>query len=63
MLPAVVWLEYTWQWIPTIRYLMGISSLGYVYGLNILSTGLLLGKNLHPMCIRVLERFALIDTR
>jgi hypothetical protein len=34
------------------------TSLGYVCGLNILPVGLLLGKNLHPMGKRVLERSA-----
>jgi hypothetical protein len=37
--------------------------LGYVCGLNILPVGLLLGKNLHPMGKRVLERFAFTHTR
>jgi hypothetical protein len=37
--------------------------LGYVYGLNILPVGLLLGKNLHPMGKRVLERSAFTHTR
>jgi hypothetical protein len=37
--------------------------LGYVYGLNVLHMGLLLGKNLHPMGKRVLERSALTHTR
>jgi hypothetical protein len=36
--------------------------LGYVYGLNILPVGLLLGKNLHPMGKRVLERSAFTHT-
>jgi hypothetical protein len=42
---------------------MGISPLGYVCGLNILLVGLLLGKNLHPMGKRVLERFTFTHTR
>jgi hypothetical protein len=37
--------------------------LGYVCGLNILPVGLLLGKNLHPMGKRVLERSAFTHTR
>jgi hypothetical protein len=37
--------------------------LGYVYGLNILPMGMLLGKNLHPMDKRVLERSAFTHTR
>jgi hypothetical protein len=37
--------------------------LGYVCGLNILPMGLLLGKNLHPMGKRVLERSAFTHTR
>jgi hypothetical protein len=37
--------------------------LGYVCGLNILLVGLLLGKNLHPMGKRVLERSAFTHTR
>jgi hypothetical protein len=36
--------------------------LGYVCGLNILPVGLLLGKNLHPMGKRVLERSAFTHT-
>jgi hypothetical protein len=36
--------------------------LGYVCGLNILSVGLLLGKKLHPMDKRVLERSAFTHT-
>jgi hypothetical protein len=39
------------------------TSLGYVCGLNILPVGLLLGKNLHPMGKRVLERSAFTHTR
>jgi hypothetical protein len=35
----------------------------YVYGLNILSMDLLLGKNLHQMGKQILERFTLIHTR
>jgi hypothetical protein len=42
---------------------MGISPLGYVCWLNILLVGLLLGKNLHPMGKRVLERFTFTHTR
>jgi hypothetical protein len=37
--------------------------LGYVCGLNILPMGLLLGKNLHPMGKRILERSAFTHTR
>jgi hypothetical protein len=37
--------------------------LGYVCGLNILLVGLLLGKNLHPMGKRVLERSTFTHTR
>jgi hypothetical protein len=37
--------------------------LGYVCGLNILPVGLLLGKNLHQMGKRVLERSAFTHTR
>jgi hypothetical protein len=37
--------------------------LGYVCGLNILPVGLLLGKNLHPMGKRVLERSVFTHTR
>jgi hypothetical protein len=37
--------------------------LGYVCGLNIIPVGLLLGKNLHPMGKRVLERSAFTHTR
>jgi hypothetical protein len=37
--------------------------LGYVFGLNILPVGLLLGKNLHPMGKRVLERPTFTHTR
>jgi hypothetical protein len=37
--------------------------LGYVNGLNILLMGILLGKNLHPMGKRVLERSAVTHTR
>jgi hypothetical protein len=37
--------------------------LGYVFGINILPVGLLLGKNLHPMGKRVLERSAFTHTR
>jgi hypothetical protein len=36
--------------------------LGYVCGLNILPVGLLLGKKLHPMGKRVLERSAFTHT-
>jgi hypothetical protein len=35
----------------------------YVCGLNILPVGTLLGKNLHPMGKRVLERSAFTHTR
>jgi hypothetical protein len=37
--------------------------LGYVYGLNMLTMGLLLGKNLHPTGNRALERSDLTHTR
>jgi hypothetical protein len=37
--------------------------LRYVCGLNILPVGLLLGKNLHPMGKRVLERSTFTHTR
>jgi hypothetical protein len=37
--------------------------LGYICGLNILPVCLLLGKNLHPMGKRVLERSAFTHTR
>jgi hypothetical protein len=37
--------------------------LGYVCELNILPVGLLLGKNLHPMGKRVLERSTFTHTR
>jgi hypothetical protein len=37
--------------------------LGYVCGLNILPVGMLLGKNLHPMGKRVLERSTFTHTR
>jgi hypothetical protein len=42
--------------IPDARWVF--TPLGYVCGLNILPVGLLLGKNLHPMDKRVLERSA-----
>jgi hypothetical protein len=37
--------------------------LGYVCGLNILPVDILLGKNLHPMGKRVLERSTFTHTR
>jgi hypothetical protein len=40
-----------------------IRPLGYVYTLNVSPIGLLLGKNLHPMGKRVLERSTLTHTR
>jgi hypothetical protein len=46
---------------PDIRWVF--TPLGYVCGLNILPAGLLLGKNLHLMGKRVLERFAFTHTR
>jgi hypothetical protein len=46
-----------------IRDPIGIYSIRYVCGLNILPMGLLLGKNIHPMCKRVLERSTFTHTR
>jgi hypothetical protein len=37
--------------------------LGYVYGLNIVPMGILLGKNIHPMGKWVLERSVVTHTR
>jgi hypothetical protein len=46
---------------PDIRWVF--TQLEYVCGLNILLVGLLLGKNLHPMDRRVLERSTVTHTR
>jgi hypothetical protein len=46
---------------PDIRWVF--TPLGYVCGLNILPVGLLLGKNLHSMGKRVLERSAFTHIR
>jgi hypothetical protein len=47
--------------IPDTRWVFTL--LGYVCGLNILSVGLLLAKNLHPMGKQVLERSTFTHTR